>query len=76
MTVSVAVLVTDSRDAVIVTDAWAVTFLWLTVNVAVDLPAATAIVAGQPAADVSELLSFTTSPPMGAGPVRVTVPVT
>ena len=44
-------------------------------NVALDLPAGTVTVAGT-VADGSELVSLITKPPVGAGPVNVTVPVT
>jgi hypothetical protein len=53
-----------------------VTAAWLTLNVAEDLPAAIVTVAGAFAAAGSELIKATMSPPAGAGPVSVTVPVT
>jgi len=46
----------------------------LAVNVAVDLPVATVIETGV-VTELSELESFTTKPPEGAGPESVTVPV-
>ena len=58
-----------------VTDVEAVTLLVLTVNVALLTPAATVTLAGTVAAAVLSLESETTAPPLGAGPLRVTVPV-
>jgi hypothetical protein len=52
-----------------------VTALVLTVNVALLAPAATVTVAGTVAADVLLLERETTAPPVGAGPLSVTVPV-
>jgi hypothetical protein len=46
----------------------------LTVNVAVELPATIAIFAGK-VAFVELLASLTDRPPVGAAPVKVTVPV-
>jgi hypothetical protein len=51
-----------------------VTALVFTVNVALLAPAATVTVAGTVAVDVL-LERETTAPPMGAGPLSVTVPV-
>jgi hypothetical protein len=45
------------------------------VNVAVVLPAATVTFAGMVTSVVSELVRVTTSPPVPAGPLKVTVPV-
>jgi hypothetical protein len=52
-----------------------VTALVLTVNVALLAPAATVTVAGTVAVDVLLLERETTAPPVGAGPLSVTVPV-
>jgi len=52
-----------------------VTALVLTVNVALVLPAATITLAGTAAADGLLLERATAAPPLGAGPLRVTVPV-
>jgi hypothetical protein len=52
-----------------------VTALVFTVNVALLAPAATVTVAGTVAVDVLLLERETTAPPMGAGPLSVTVPV-
>lgn len=46
-----------------------------TIKVAVFLPAATVTLAGGHAADGLLVPSVTTAPPLGAGPLRVTVPV-
>jgi hypothetical protein len=58
-----------------VTDVEAVTLAVLTVNVALLAPAATVTVAGTVAVDVLLLERETTAPPVGAGPLSVTVPV-
>ena len=52
-----------------------VTALELTVNVALLAPAATVTLAGTVAAAVLSLERETAAPPLGAGPLRVTVPV-
>ena len=52
-----------------------VTALVLTVKVALLAPAATVTVAGTVAEDVLLLERETTAPPVGAGPLSVTVPV-
>jgi phosphohistidine swiveling domain-containing protein len=73
-TVSEAVLVTPAYDAEMVTGVDVVTALLVTVNVALVVPAATVTLAGTVAAD--ELLErFTATPPLGADPLRVTVPI-
>jgi hypothetical protein len=51
------------------------TTLVVTVNVAEVLPAATVMLVGTVAADVLLLERVTTAPPVGAAPLRVTVPV-
>ncbi len=53
----------------------AVTVLVLTMNVALLAPAATVTLAGTIAAAVLSLIRETAAPPVGAGPLRVTVPV-
>jgi hypothetical protein len=58
-----------------VTDVEVATLLVLTVNVALLAPAATVTVAGTVAAAVVPLIRETTAPPVGAGPLSVTVPV-
>jgi hypothetical protein len=60
--------------AVIVTGVDVVTTLVVTVNVAVVAPAATVTLAGV-VADALLSAKVTTTPPAGAGPVMVTVPV-
>ena len=56
------------------TGADAVTVLVLTVNVPLVYPAMTVTLDGTVAADAL-LDRFTTAPPLGAGPLKVTVPV-
>ena len=58
-----------------VTDVEAVTLLVFTVNVALVAPAATVTLAETVAAAVLSLIREMTAPPVGAGPLRVTVPV-
>jgi hypothetical protein len=53
----------------------AVTVLVLTVKVALVAPAATVTLGGTVAAAVLPLERETAAPPVGAGPLRVTVPV-
>ena len=72
---SEAVLVPPAYDAEIVTGVDAVTALVLTVNVALLAPAATITLAGTVAAAVLALERETAAPPLGAGPLSVTVPV-
>ena len=74
-TVSVAVLFVLLKLPVIVTVAVLATGLVLTVNVVVVAPAATVTLAGTCAAAVLLLDNVTTAPPVGAAPLRVTVPV-
>lgn len=73
---SAAVLATLLNTAVNVTVVSAVTFTCLTANVADVFPAGTVTVFGAVAAAGVELLSATTRPLDGAGPLIVTVPVT
>jgi hypothetical protein len=72
--VSDAVLVTPAYDAEMVTGVEAVTALVLTVKVAPVAPAATVTLGGTLAAPLS-LESITCTPPVGAGPLSVTVPM-
>ena len=71
----VAFWLAPAADTVIVTDCTAVTDFVITVNVADAFPAATVTLPGTVATAVLELVSVTTSPPVLAGPVRMTVPV-
>jgi hypothetical protein len=54
---------------------WALTARDVTVNVALDWPAATVTEAGTVATDVALLESVIDTPPVPAFPLRVTVPV-
>jgi hypothetical protein len=74
VTVRVAVLITP-LIAEIVTDLFVVTALVVTLKLAVVAPTATVTVEGTVATDVRLLESVTTAPPVGAGPLSVTVPV-
>ena len=58
-----------------VTDVEALTLLVFTVNVALLAPAATVTLAGTVAAAALPLIRETDAPPLGAGPLSVTVPV-
>jgi len=70
-----AVLVPPPYDPEIVTEVDAVTALVLTVNVALLVPAGTVTLAATVAAAVLLLVRLTTAPPLGAGPLSITVPV-
>src|SRR5207248_657339 len=74
-TVSVAVLATALRVAVMVTAVTAVTALLVIAKVAVVAPAATVTEAGTVAALMLLLASVATAPPTGAAPPSVTLPV-
>jgi hypothetical protein len=74
LTASVAVWVTDPAVAVIVAVTGAFTVAVAIVKVALVCPAATVTVCGTGALPL-ELLRATERPPLGAEPVRVTVPV-
>jgi hypothetical protein len=73
-TVSEAVLVVPLYEAEMVTGVEPVTALVVTVNVALLAPAATVTLEGTVAADAL-LERSTTTPPLGAAPLSVTVPV-
>ena len=74
-TVNVALCVLVPTVAEIVTGVLLATGLVLTVNVAEVALAATVTLEGTVAAAVLPLASVTTTPPVGAGPLSVTVPV-
>jgi hypothetical protein len=75
VTVRDAVRVTPSCEPEMVTEVEVPTGLVLTVNVAVVAPLATVTLAATVATAVLLLDSDTRAPPLGAGPLRVTVPV-
>ena len=70
---SVAVLVTPPETAVMVTELELVTAMLEIVNVALVLPLGTVTPVGRLAAGESSL-SVMLTPPVGAGPLNVTVP--
>jgi hypothetical protein len=72
--VSVAVLLTPEYVAVMTADVFDLTEVVVTVNVAVFEPAPTVTLEGT-LAELFELERATTTPPVGALPVSVTVPV-
>lgn len=74
LTVSVAAWLTPYVP-VMLTELLAATALVVTVNVAKVLPAVTVTLAGACATEVLLVDRVTTTPPVAAGPVRVTVPV-
>jgi hypothetical protein len=73
VTIRVAVVFAPAYDAVMVAVVETDTVDDAAVNVALVLPAATATVAGTDTAE-ELLLNDTEAPPVGAGPVKVTVP--
>jgi hypothetical protein len=75
VTVSAAVFVTPAATPVIVTEIDEATPRVVTANVAEVVPTGTLTLAGTVAAAVLELVSVTVSPPVGAKPSSVTVPV-
>src|SRR5690348_7413313 len=80
VTLSVAVRVAPLADALMVTSNGSPLYsryaeLVVTVNDAVDWPAATVICGRRAASSISELASVTRVPPAGAAPVSVTVQV-
>lgn len=74
VTVIVAVCV-EPRDPVMVTDVFTLTAFVVMAKVALVLPLETTTLAGVCPAVVLLLDSATVAPPLGAGPLRVTVPV-
>ena len=72
---SVVVALFPAKLAVTVTEVCAVTAVCVTLNVALDLPAGIVTEAGVEAAALL-VVSVTTTPPAGAGPVSFTVPLT
>ena len=75
VTVRVAILVVPLKVAEIVGLFVVVTTLVLIVKVAVVPPLATVTLAGTLATAILPLVNVTTAPSLGAGPLRVTVPV-
>src|SRR5262249_56970641 len=74
-TVSAAVLTTPASDADIETTVVVVTVPPVTLNVALVDPAATATLPGMRTADRFAAFNTTWDPPLGAAPLRVTVPI-
>jgi len=75
VTVNNAVLLTPFALAVITEELVPAVVPGVTVNVALEAPAATVTLAGTLAATALPLVKVTTTPPSPAGPLRVTVPV-
>ena len=75
VTVNEAVLLAPPKEAEIVTVVDAATAPVVTVKLALPAPAGTVTLAGAAAAPGLLLERETTAPPLGAGPLRVTVPV-
>ena len=76
VTLKFAALLTPPRVAVKVTVWVCVTALWLTLNVALVFPDGITTVPGPLATPELELAKLTDTPPVGAAPLIVTVPVT
>ena len=72
---NVALLVTPPELAVIVAEVFAVTCVVMTIKLAELAPAGTRTLARTFAMEGLLLVRLTATPPIGAGPLRVTVPV-